>query len=104
LAAAGFRSLGQGEGVDAVAGKWTRSDAKGMVASDLAEHALRVASTHTGWNALASEDQSKVLCFAALSSYDNFLADHPQAAPDERELLTVADRVFTTLAGLASPK
>ena len=64
--------------------------------------ALREARLHSGWVELGRVDSAKVLCFAALSSYDNFLASNPNEAPSETGLLAAEQRTFKTLVGLSS--
>ena len=73
-----------------------------VLALTFSRDALREARLRSGWVELARADSAKALCFAALSSYDNFLSSHPNTEPSESGLIAAERRVFKTLAGLSS--
>ncbi len=72
------------------------------LALTVSRDALREARRHAGWVELSHEDSAKVLCFAALSSYENFLSSHAGEVPSESGLIAAEQRAFRTLAGLSS--
>ncbi len=72
------------------------------LALTVSRDALREARLRVRWVELSRDDSAKVLCFAALSSYENFLSSHPGEAPSESGLIAAEQRVFKTLAGLSS--
>jgi hypothetical protein len=88
---------------EATMGKFPKPDSPiEVLALTVSRDALPEARLHSGWVEMSRADSAKVLCFAALSSYDNFLSSHPNEKPSESGLIAAEQRIFKTLAGLSA--